>query len=119
MPDHHISLYQNSAPPTASLYNRNPNTLHGAFWVPVLQRDAMGGTGVLGLEHLRFRSFCLFCPSMPALRCLGWITGAGGLPRLLGFSGCVRFAGPCRASGGCRTAVSVALVAKGVVSWFN
>ena len=40
-----------------------------------------------GFEHLRLCSiFCLLRPSAPALRCLGAISGAGGLPRLLDFS---------------------------------
>ena len=29
---------------------------------------------VLGLDRLRFHTFCLFHPSTPALRCLGFIT---------------------------------------------
>ena len=41
---------------------------------------------VLGLDRLRFRSFCLFRPSTPALRCLSFMKGAGGLPRHLSFS---------------------------------
>ena len=33
-----------------------------------------------GLDRLKLRMFCLFRPSTPALWCLGFITGAGGLP---------------------------------------
>ena len=42
---------------------------------------------VLGLDCLRFRAFC---PITPALQCLGFITGAGGLPRRLGCMCAVR-----------------------------
>ena len=38
------------------------------------------------LDRLRFRPFCLLRPSALALLCLGFITGAGGLPRRLDFS---------------------------------
>ena len=41
---------------------------------------------VRGLDRLRFCPFCLFRPSTPALRCLGFITGAGRSPRRLGSS---------------------------------
>ena len=42
---------------------------------------------VRGLDRLSFRlSCCLLRPSAPALPCLGFITGAGGLPQRLVFS---------------------------------
>ena len=42
---------------------------------------------VRGFEHLRLCSdFCLLRPSAPALRCLGAISGTGGLPWCLDFS---------------------------------
>ena len=38
---------------------------------------------VRGLDRLRFRPLCLFRRSTAALRCLGFITGAGGHPGAL------------------------------------
>ena len=73
--------------------------------------------GVLGLEPLRFRSFCLFRPCALELRCLGWITGAGGVATVPRFQLRVRCPGACCARSGCRAAMSVAgaLVAQGTM----
>ena len=40
----------------------------------------------LGSEHLRLRPCCVLRPSAHTLLCLGFITGAGGLPWRLGIS---------------------------------
>ena len=82
-------------------YQRRPTTQYAAQGsnppiVTLLSCCATGSEACLGgdvrvyvlvFDHLRLCSvFCLLRPSAPALRCLGVISGAGGLPRRLNLS---------------------------------
>ena len=73
---------------------------------------------VLGLEHLRFRSFSLFVPPQRGGAAVsGLHHGRQGVAPAPRFQLYVRCAGPCRARGGCRAPVSVsgASVAQGAM----